>query len=127
MIMGGAGFALPDWIGIYDLYGSPSSGALATTADADIHNASRWFGAMPNGGFGPPTTSFQIQNGHVSVVEPRPALQFKDRWLFDYASGAHHPHHQQHHRRLWVRSAGHWSFIGTRSCYRCAANVRPPA
>ena len=28
MLVGGTGFALPDWINIYDFYGSPSSGYL---------------------------------------------------------------------------------------------------
>jgi hypothetical protein len=127
MIMGGKGFAFADRFDIYDFYGTPSSGSLGTTTDDDIHNASRLFGAMPSGGFGPPTASFAIENGHFSIVQPHPALQFKDRWLFDYASGSHHPHRQQHHRRLWLRSAGQWSFIGARSRHRRPANVRSQA
>jgi hypothetical protein len=126
LMIGGTGLALPDWVNIYDFYGTPSSGSLGPTTDTDIHNASHMSSAMPLGGFGPPTASFQIQNGFVSLVQPHATLQFKDRWLFDYSSGSHHPHHQQHHRRQWVRSVEH-SFVGARSCYRCPANVRPQA
>jgi hypothetical protein len=104
LTLGGTSFALPESMSIDGLYDMPSSGALAATIDTDIHDASPMFRVVPNGGFGPPTASFQIQNGHFSAVQPHPALQFKDRWLFDYASGSHHPHHQQHHRRPWVRS-----------------------
>lgn len=124
MTMGGTGFALPDWT---DFYGAPSSGFLDVGTEADIHNASHLFDAMPNGGFGPPTASFQIQSVGFSVVQPQPTLQFKDRWLFDYALGPHHRHRQQHQRRLWARSAGQWSFIAPRLCHRCPANVRPEA
>jgi hypothetical protein len=104
MILGGTSFALSESASIDDFYGTPSSGALAATSGTDIHNASTIFQVAPKGGFGPPTASFQIQNGHFSVVQPHPALQFKDRFLFDYASGSHHARHQQHHRRPWVRS-----------------------
>jgi|SRR5690349_10781257 hypothetical protein len=97
LIFGGTSFALPESASIDNFYGTPSSGALAATTD--VHDASPMFRVDPNSGFGPPTASFQIQNGHFSVIQPHPALQFKDRWLFDYASGAHHPRHQQHHRR----------------------------
>jgi len=65
------------------------------------------FRVVPKGGFGPSTASFQIQNGRFSASKPRSKLQFKERWLFDYASGSHHPRHQQHqqhHRRSWARS-----------------------
>ena len=127
MIIGGTGFALPDWVNIYDFYGTPSSGSLGPTTNTDIHNDSHMFSTMPLGGFGPPATSFQIQDGLFSVVQPHPVLQFKDRWLFDYSPGSHHPHRQQHHRRRWVRSVEHWSFIGARGCHRCPTNVRPQA
>jgi hypothetical protein len=126
LMIGGTGLALPDWVNIYDFYGSPSSGSLGPTTDTDIHNANHKLSTMPLGGFGPPTASFQIQNRLFSVVQPHPALQFKDRWLFDYSSGSHHPHHPQHHRRQWVHSVEH-SFIGARGCYRCPENVRPQA
>jgi hypothetical protein len=83
LMIGGTGFALPDWVNIYDFYRIPSSGSLdpatATAADTDIHNASHMFSTVPKGGFGPPTASFQIQNRLFSVVQPNPALQFKDR------------------------------------------------
>jgi len=115
MLIGGRGFALPDWVNIDNFYSTPSSGSLGPTTDTEIHNATG-FSSMPNGGFEPPTASFQIQNGIFSVAQPRPTLQFKDRWLFDYASGWRRPHRQQHHRRRWV--------IG---CYRCTENVRPQA
>lgn len=121
VMVGGTGFALPDWINIYDFYGAPSSGALGATADADIHNVSGTFSTMPKGGFGPPATAFKIQSRVYSVVQPHPALRFNDRWLFDYASGSHHPH--QHHRRRWARSPELWSFLEARDCYRCSANV----
>src|SRR5690348_9916514 len=121
MTMGGTAFALPDWV---DFYGTPSSGSLDASAGADIHDASHFFSSVPNGGFGPPTGSFQLR---FSVVQPHPTLQFKDRWLFDYVSGPHHPHRQQHHRRLWVHRAGQWSFISPRRCDRCPENVRPEA
>lgn len=124
MTIGGTGFALPDCI---DCYGTPSSGSLDVSAGADIENASHFFGVVPSGGFGPPTASFQLQNVRFSVVQPHPSLQFKDRWLFDYASRPHHAHRQQHHRRLWVRSAGRWSFIAPVRCHRCPENVRPEA
>jgi hypothetical protein len=131
LMIGGTGFALPDWVNIYDFYRIPSSGSLdpatATAADTDIHNASHMFSAVPKGGFGPPTASFQIQKRPFSVVQPNPALQFKDRWLFDYSSGSHRPHRQQHHRRQWVRGVEFWSFNGTRSRYRYSANVQPRA
>lgn len=104
MTVGGTGFALPDWVNIYDLYSTSSSGSLGFATDPDIHSASTMFSAMPNDGFGPPTASFQIQNGLFSVVQPHPALQFRDRWLFDYPSGSHRPHRQQHHGRQWARS-----------------------
>jgi hypothetical protein len=104
LILRGTGFARPESAGTDDFYGTPSSGALAATTDADVRDVSPMFRVMPNGGFGPPTASFKNQNGHFSVVEPHPALQFKDRWLFDYALGSHHPRHQQHHRRPWARS-----------------------
>jgi hypothetical protein len=123
LMIGGTGFALPDWVDIYDFYRIPSSGALDLATDTGIHNASHMFSTMPNGGFGPPTAPFQIHNRLFSAVQPHPALQFKDRWLFDYSSGSHHPHRQQHHRRQWVRSAGLWSFNTARSRYRYSANV----
>ena len=104
MIQGGTSFALPRSPNSYDFYGTPSSGALAATADTDIQNASPMFRVVPNGGFGPPTSSFKNQNDHFSVVQPYPTLRFKDHWLFDYASGSHGPRHQHHHRRPWVRS-----------------------
>jgi hypothetical protein len=104
LVLRGTSVALPESVNIYGLYDTPSSGALAATTNSDIRDASPMFRIAPNGGFGPPTASFQIQNDHFSVVQPHPALQFKDRWLFDYASGSHHPHHQQHHKRPWVRS-----------------------
>ena len=110
-----------------DFYSTPSSGSLDISADADIHNASHFSGALPNGGFGPPTSSFQPENVRFSVVQPHPASQFKDRWLFDYASGPHHPHRPHHHRQLWIHSAGQWSFIAPRRCHRCPDNVRPEA
>jgi hypothetical protein len=113
MIVGGTGFALPDWIDVYDFYGTPSSGSLGPTTEADVHAG--MFSPMPNGGFGPPTASFQMQNVGLPVVQPHPALGFKNRWLFDYA-GSHHLHRQHHHRRRWVVSF-HWS----------AANVRQQA
>lgn len=126
MIIGGVGFALPERGDTSNFHGAPStpsSGSLGPAADTDIRNASPMFSAMPKGGFGPPTASFQIQNRHLSVVQPHRALQFKERWLFDYASDPHRPHHQQHRRRRSVL----WSFLGTRSCYRCPAHVRPEA
>ena len=104
LILGGTGFAGPESASTDDFYGTPSSGALAATSDTDVHDVSPMFRIVPKGGFGPPIVSFKNQNGHFSVVEPHPALQFKERWLFDYASGSHHPRHQQHHRRPWVRS-----------------------
>jgi hypothetical protein len=39
IMMGGTGFALPDWVNIYDFYGAPSSGSL------DEHHAQRWIWA----------------------------------------------------------------------------------
>jgi hypothetical protein len=78
MLVGGTGFALPDWINIYDFYGSPSSGSLGpSAADTDISNASRVFRPMPDGGFGPSTTSFQNRDSFSSVNQPHTALQFK--------------------------------------------------
>jgi hypothetical protein len=133
LMIGGTGFALPDWVNIYDFYGVPSSGSLdpatdtATAADTDTHSASHVFSTVPEGGFGPPTASFQIQKRLFSVVQPNSALQFKDRWLFDYSSGSHPPHRQQHHRRQWARSVEFWSFIGPHSRYRYSANVQPRA
>ena len=103
MTMGGTGFALPDW-DIYDFYDAPGSGSLDPTLGADIHNASPISSMTPHGGFGPPTAFFQIHKGVSSAVQSHPALQFKDRWLFDFASAARHPRRQQHHRRQWVRS-----------------------
>ncbi len=111
---GATGFAVPAWT---DFYGTPSSGSLDVNTDADIHNASHFFDAVPNGGFGPPTSSFQPENVHFSVVQPLPALQFRERWLFDYASGSHHPHRQQHHRQLWIHRAGQWSLIAPHLCH----------
>jgi len=105
LIFGGTSFARPESASIADFYGTPSSGVLAATTDTDVHDATPMLRVMPNGGFGPPTASFKNQNGHFSVVQPRPALHFKDRWLFDYASGSHHAHHQQHHRRPRARTA----------------------
>jgi len=104
LMLGGTSFALPESANLYDFYGTPGSGALAATTSADIHNASPMSRVLPAGGFGPPTASFKIQSGHFSVTTPHPAVQFKDHWLFDYASGSHHSHHQQHRRRPWVRS-----------------------
>ena len=104
LILGGTSFALPESASIDGFYGTPSSGALAAPTDTDVHDASPMFRVVPNGGFGPPTNSFKNPNGRFSVVQPHPALQFKDRWLFDYASGSHHARHQQHHRRPWVSS-----------------------
>jgi hypothetical protein len=63
MLVGGTGFALPDWINIYDFYGSPSSGSLGpSAADTNIRNA---------------TTSFQNRDSSSSVNQPHNALQFK--------------------------------------------------
>ena len=110
MMLGGTSSALPESVNIYDFYDAPSSGALAATTGTDIHNANPMFRVVPKGGFGPSTASFQIQNGRFSASKPRSTLQFKERWLFDYASGSHRPrhqhhqHHQQHHRRSWARS-----------------------
>jgi hypothetical protein len=108
ILIGGTDFAGADRVNLYDFYDAPSSGSLGLVTDTGIHNASRFVSAMPAGGFGPPTVSFQIQNGVSSAVQAHPALQFKDRWLFDYSSGSHQLHHQQHHRRRWVRSVEYW-------------------
>jgi len=79
MLVGGTGFALPDWINIYDFYGSPSSGSFApAAADIDINNASRVFRPMPDGGFGPSTASFFHQ--------PHSALQFRGVVLLNGAN-----------------------------------------
>jgi len=104
MTMGGKGFALSDWLDVYDFYDAPGSGALDAASDADIRNASPISSTAPRGGFGPPIGSFNIHNSVSSLVQPHPALQFKDRWQLDFASAVHHPHHQQHHRRQWGRS-----------------------
>lgn len=125
IVMGGTGFALPDWVDAYDFYGAPSSGSLGATADAAIHNVSGPFGTIPKGGFGPPAAAFKDQNGVFSVDQPHPALQFNDRWLFDYASGSHHPH--PHHKRRSAHSPELWSFMGARGCHRCPADVRRQA
>jgi hypothetical protein len=78
MLVGGTGFALPDWINIYDFCGSPSSGSLGpSAADTNISNASRVFTPMPDRGFGPPTISFQNRDSYSSVNQPHNALQFK--------------------------------------------------
>jgi hypothetical protein len=78
MLVGGTGFALPDWINIYDLYGSPSSGSLApTAAGIDIGNGSRVFRPVPDGGFGSSTTSFQNRDSFSSVNQPHNTLQFR--------------------------------------------------
>jgi hypothetical protein len=81
LLIGGTDFAGADRV-IYDFYDAPSSGSLGLMTDTGIHNASPFVSAMPAGGFGPPTVSFQIQNGLSSAVQAHPALQFKDRWLF---------------------------------------------
>jgi hypothetical protein len=104
LVFGETSLALPGLVSIDDFYGTPSSGALAASTNTEVRDANPMFRVAPNGGFGPPTSSFKNQNGYFSVVQPHPALQFKDRWLFDYASGSHHPHHQQHHKRPRVRS-----------------------
>jgi hypothetical protein len=77
MLVGGTGFALPDWINIYDFYGSPSSGSLAASAHTDMSNASGVFRSMPDGGFGPSTISFQNRDSASWVGQPHTVLQFK--------------------------------------------------
>jgi hypothetical protein len=77
MLVGGTGFALPDWINIYDFYGSPSSGSLAASAHTDMSNDSRVFSPMPEGGFGPSTISFQNRDSASWVGQPHTVLQFK--------------------------------------------------
>lgn len=104
MLVGGTGFALPDWINIYDFYGSPSSGSLGpNAADTNISNASRVFTPMPDRGFGPATTSFQNRDSFSSVSQTHATLQLKDRWLFDFLPGGHprHPHHASRRRHLF--------------------------
>jgi hypothetical protein len=66
-LVGGSGFTVPNWINIYDLY----SGSLAlTAADINISNASRVFRPIPDGEFGPSTTSFQSALQFKGVVLP---------------------------------------------------------
>jgi hypothetical protein len=88
ILIGGTGFALPDWINIYDFCGSPSSGSHApSAADTDVSSASRVFRPMPDGGFGPSTTSFQNRDSFSTVNQPHTALQFKGVVLPNGANG----------------------------------------
>ena len=77
MLVGGTGFALPDWISIYDFYGSPSAGSLAASAHTDMSNDSRVFSPMPEGGFGPSTISFQNRDSASWAGQPHTVSQFK--------------------------------------------------
>jgi hypothetical protein len=174
ILVGGTGFALPDWINISDFYGSPSSSSHAPSeagtviSDArrvfrpmtdagfgssttffqnwdsfstvnQLHTALQFRGVvlpngtnnyfykipsrglldltladnetsdvpvfkpMPDGGFGPPTASFQSRDSLSSVNQTHPATQLKDRWLFDFLPGGHprHPHHVSRRRHLF--------------------------
>jgi hypothetical protein len=148
MLAGGTGFALPDWIDIYNFYGNPSaadthvfrplrdsfasvnqphtvlqlregvvlpngtnnyfykipsSGSLdLTVADIWTSNVSPVFMPVPEGGFGPSTTSFQNRDSFSSVKQTYTPLQLKDRWLFDFLPGGHprHPHHASRRKHL---------------------------
>jgi hypothetical protein len=78
LLIGGTGFALPDWINIYDFYGSPSSGSLApSAAHTDMSNDSHLFRSMLDGEFGPSTISVQNRDSFSSVGQPHTALQFR--------------------------------------------------
>jgi hypothetical protein len=78
MLVGGTGFALPDWINIYDFYGSPSSDSLApSAAHADMSNVSRVFRPMPDCELGPSTNAFQNRDSFASVGQPHTAFQFR--------------------------------------------------
>jgi hypothetical protein len=91
MIVGGTGWAFPNWSN-YEFYPGPSSGSLsATLTSTDIASAS--FGFMPGDSFGPPTTSFQNSYSPLWAFKTQTVLNFKDRWSFDWTGV--HPHRQQ--------------------------------
>jgi hypothetical protein len=74
MLVGGTGFALPDWISIYDFYG----GSLApSAARTDMSNASRAFRPMLDGESGPSASSFQNRDSFSSMSQPHTASQFR--------------------------------------------------
>jgi hypothetical protein len=74
MLIGGTGFALPDWINIYDFYGTASSHSLVpNAAHTDMSNGSGVFRPMPDGGLGPSPISFQNRDRLSSASQ----LQFK--------------------------------------------------
>jgi hypothetical protein len=110
MIAGGTGTAFSNWSN-YDFYSDPSSGSLsATLTSTDIASANFGFNPMPDGSFGPPTTSFQNSYSHLWAFKPQTVLTFKDRWSFDYWTGGH-PHRQQndasrHHGRSLLALMG---------------------
>ena len=98
LTIGGMGVAFSNWSNNYDFYNSPSSGFLGSAStDTDVSNASPRFDPVPDGGFGPPTGSFQNPDEFPGLSQTRTDLQFNDRWLFDYWPGGH-PHHARRHR-----------------------------
>jgi hypothetical protein len=112
MTVGGTGIAFSNWTNNYGFYYVPSSDSLsAALTSTDIASASFGFSPMLDGGFGPPTASFQNSYGLSGAVQTHMALKFKDRWLFDYWT-AGHPHRRQNdaQRRRRVRSL--WALMG---------------
>jgi hypothetical protein len=86
-------------------YKIPSSGSLElTVTNIETSDASPVFMPMPNGGFGPSTTSFQSRDSFSSVDQTHAALQLRDRWLIDFLPGGHpgHPHRASRRRHLFT-------------------------
>jgi hypothetical protein len=112
MTVGGTGIAFSNWTNNYGLYYVPSSDSLsAALPSTDIASASFGFSPMPDGGFGPPTASFQNSYGLSGAVQTRAALKFKDRWLFDYWTGGH-PHRRQNDAKRQHHLRSLWALMG---------------
>ena len=112
LTIGGTGVALSNSPNDYAFSDIPSSGFLQPVpSNADIASASLGFNRIPDGGFGPSTAALKDSDGFDVVAEPRAALKFKDRWLFDYGTGAH-PHQLKNHAKRGHRPQSLWALMG---------------
>ena len=112
LTIGGTGIAFANSTNNYNLYEIPSSGSLGLAPiSTDIASASFGFNPMPDAGFGPSTASLENSDSISAAVQPRAALKFKDRWLFDYGTGAP-PRRRQNHAQRGHRAQSLWALMG---------------
>jgi hypothetical protein len=112
LTIGGTGVALSNSPNDYAFSDIPSSGFLQpVSSNADIASASLGFNSIPDGGFGPPTATLEDSDGFDVVAEPRATLKFRDRWSFDYGTGAH-PHRPKDHSQRRHHPQSLWALMG---------------